>query len=586
MTVAAGIEMETGTQSAPGQRSGSPSTAAGSLQSSAAGAENFRSGWRSMLAMLGEEQNGLAPQSAVTNKCSAAAAAPANDEARNNGPAIQAFSSVQTSRLALQNPQPGAADNLSALSVARRAAAAHRPTAADILENAQAAEESPDKSGDLPSATSNRTPRREAGSAAKGQALRKAENGPQTNPEQGTPDLSAYPTMPVPQGVRQPKPAALHELTSASSAKVFLAASEPPAHASSTSPLSARPGNASINAGGIIVQAASVGGNGARAKVQLEPDPDDARAAQHFEHPPPGEGSSTADANRHSTVPATGITANAASDGTIAGADLAAASLQPAADPVSADPVNFGASIAESGRYISGTLAARPSRGAGAPSNRALPMPSVSSVAGAADPARDLQSTHGAMSPLRPDPGGAMGSGGGPGDGSGTGSTRETFAALDADSGPGMTGWIHAGIHAAEAGFEDPALGWVGVKADLGAGGVHAAVVPGTAEAVAALSGHMAGLNAYLAEHRTPVESLTLASPDGRGTDGSISQGMQQDGGHDAGRGDSSAPSKHAGQSALPVSGTASREASFQGSTMSEFSRSARPAGTYISVMA
>ncbi len=99
-------------------------------------------------------------------------------------------------------------------------------------------------------------------------------------------------------------------------------------------------------------------------------------------------------------------------------------------------------------------------------------------------------------------------------DGAETGA-RETFAALDGDAGPGTMSWVHAGAQRAEAGFQDPALGWVSVRADLSGGAVHAAVVAGSSEAAQALGGHMAGLNAYLTEHHAGVASLTMASPDG-----------------------------------------------------------------------
>jgi hypothetical protein len=125
---------------------------------------------------------------------------------------------------------------------------------------------------------------------------------------------------------------------------------------------------------------------------------------------------------------------------------------------------------------------------------------------------------------------------------------RETFAALDAESSAGTPSWVHAGTHRAEAGFQDPALGWVGVRADLSGGGVHAALVPGSAEAAVALGGHLAGLNAYLAEQHTPVESLTLAAPEGRPAEFGMDQGagqnmhqnMHQGAGQDSGQGASS----------------------------------------------
>jgi hypothetical protein len=106
--------------------------------------------------------------------------------------------------------------------------------------------------------------------------------------------------------------------------------------------------------------------------------------------------------------------------------------------------------------------------------------------------------------------------------------TRETFAAMDAGTEVGTPGWIHAGDQTAEAGFQDPALGWVGVRADLSGSNVHAELMPGSAEAAQTLSGHLAGLNSYLAEQHTPVATLTLAAPGGSGVETGASQSMQQ----------------------------------------------------------
>jgi len=52
------------------------------------------------------------------------------------------------------------------------------------------------------------------------------------------------------------------------------------------------------------------------------------------------------------------------------------------------------------------------------------------------------------------------------------------------------------------------------VRAQADAGGVHAAVVPATADASQALSSNMTSLSTYLDEHHTPVQTLTMASPD------------------------------------------------------------------------
>ena len=118
---------------------------------------------------------------------------------------------------------------------------------------------------------------------------------------------------------------------------------------------------------------------------------------------------------------------------------------------------------------------------------------------------------------------------------------QETFAALDAGTTVGSPNWIHAGGRQAEAGFNDPALGWVGVRAELSGVSIHAAIVPGSTEAAQALSGHLAGLSAYLSENHTPVATLTMSSPGNSGigaeSDQSLAQGlgrgMQQSAGQD-----------------------------------------------------
>jgi hypothetical protein len=90
---------------------------------------------------------------------------------------------------------------------------------------------------------------------------------------------------------------------------------------------------------------------------------------------------------------------------------------------------------------------------------------------------------------------------------------QDPFAALDAQRGAPSAAWIHAGAHHAEAGYLDPALGWVGVRADASAIGVHAAVLPGSAEAAQVLGSHLAGLNAYLSEHHGQSATVSLAAP-------------------------------------------------------------------------
>jgi hypothetical protein len=115
----------------------------------------------------------------------------------------------------------------------------------------------------------------------------------------------------------------------------------------------------------------------------------------------------------------------------------------------------------------------------------------------------------------------------------------ETFAAMDASAAPGRPTWIHAGLQQAEAGFHDPELGWVGVRVDGSGSGIHAQLVAGSTEAAQALSGHMAGLNAFLVEQHTPVETLTLSTASGGAefaSDRNAGGGMQQGTGEQAGQ--------------------------------------------------
>jgi hypothetical protein len=172
--------------------------------------------------------------------------------------------------------------------------------------------------------------------------------------------------------------------------------------------------------------------------------------------------------------------------------------------------------------------------------------------------------------------------------------SRETFAALDAGSAGGTPTWIHAGAQRAEAGFQDPALGWVGVRADVGAGGVHAALVPGSADAAQALGGHLAGLNSYLAEQHTPVETLTLAAPEGRwagpagnqGTSQGMDQGSNQGAGQNAGQGGFSEPQSNPPLTAPNLTATAIPEVSAQTGSLDADVPAARPGGEHISVIA
>jgi hypothetical protein len=133
---------------------------------------------------------------------------------------------------------------------------------------------------------------------------------------------------------------------------------------------------------------------------------------------------------------------------------------------------------------------------------------------------RDAAGAHGAVSTFN--------AAGGSSAGTPPAAQQEPFAALDAGTGVSTPNWVHAGGRQAEAGFEDPALGWVGVRADLSSGGVHAAIVAGSSEAAQTLSGHLAGLNAYLSENHTPVSTLTMDTAGYSGSETGQNQGMNQ----------------------------------------------------------
>lgn len=183
----------------------------------------------------------------------------------------------------------------------------------------------------------------------------------------------------------------------------------------------------------------------------------------------------------------------------------------------------------------------------------------------------------------------AEGAAGGPAASAATGS-HETFAALDAEPGAGVPAWIHAGPQHAEAGFQDPALGWVGVRADLSGGGVHAAIVPGSADAAQLLGGHLAGLSAHLAAEHIPVQSLSMAAA-GRDSTGSQQGSMQQGGGQGQGRSPGSDPgaphrsAPNASPIALAHSGPSRAELQ-EGGAIEPVLGGAAAKGAHISVMA
>ncbi len=176
----------------------------------------------------------------------------------------------------------------------------------------------------------------------------------------------------------------------------------------------------------------------------------------------------------------------------------------------------------------------------------------------------------------------------------GESTAHETFAALDAESSSGPATWLHAGTRTAEAGFQDPALGWVGVRADASGGGVHASLVPGSAEAAAALGGHLAGLSAFLSEQHTPVDSLTLAATEDRSANSSMGQGAQQnmhqgthqEAGRETGQSQSSGQPSSPQASSPVMTAAAGREITASSGRAESTAQAFVSSGTHISVMA
>ncbi|MGC2615578.1 MAG: hypothetical protein WA354_16205 [Terracidiphilus sp.] len=105
---------------------------------------------------------------------------------------------------------------------------------------------------------------------------------------------------------------------------------------------------------------------------------------------------------------------------------------------------------------------------------------------------------------------------------------REPFMAIDSGGDDTSAKWVLAGGHRAEAGFQDSSLGWVSVRAQAGAEGIHAAVVPSSDVAAQVLGSHLAGLNAHLASHYEHLNPVTLSAANGAWDNRESGQEMAQ----------------------------------------------------------
>ncbi len=162
----------------------------------------------------------------------------------------------------------------------------------------------------------------------------------------------------------------------------------------------------------------------------------------------------------------------------------------------------------------------------------------------------------------------------------------DPFVALDAASGAVAPTWTHTGARQAEAGFHDPAFGWVGVRAEVGTAGIHASLVPGSADAAQVLSSHLAGLNDYLEHHEASVHTVTVAAPQGHSSEMGMDQGAGHSGGQQKGTEEFFGRQPGRETATSPLRAIGDRGSAQTGGESEVPSGGALPAGAYISVFA
>lgn len=109
--------------------------------------------------------------------------------------------------------------------------------------------------------------------------------------------------------------------------------------------------------------------------------------------------------------------------------------------------------------------------------------------------------------------------------------SREAFEALDTGLIAPSSRWVHLSDRRAEAGFHDPEIGWVSVRAQVDANGVHATLVPSSTGAAQILGKDLAGLNTHIAAQYAHVNPVALSPPETRSishnSGGEMGQGEQ-----------------------------------------------------------
>ncbi len=110
--------------------------------------------------------------------------------------------------------------------------------------------------------------------------------------------------------------------------------------------------------------------------------------------------------------------------------------------------------------------------------------------------------------------------------------TQQTFTALDTATSKADVTWSHLSARHAEAGYQDPVLGWVNVRAQSDSSGIHAALVPGSAAAEQSLRGHLDGLQSFLHNQQSSVLSVQVSKPEAFAMGQGSGNGQGQNPGH------------------------------------------------------
>ena len=112
--------------------------------------------------------------------------------------------------------------------------------------------------------------------------------------------------------------------------------------------------------------------------------------------------------------------------------------------------------------------------------------------------------------------------------------THEPIASMDTQVAHLKPRWVHTGAHRAEAGFEDPSIGWISVRAERDSNGVRAVLVAGSNNAEEVLNAHLGGLNAHLVSNHVAIPPVTMSTEhESRLESGFGGEAQQRNGGNE-----------------------------------------------------